>query len=310
MNKTNFSYKSKDNIKIYGCCWTNDNVPIKGVVQIAHGMGEHIGRYEEFAKYLGDHGYIVYGNDHRGHGRTGEIANQRGYFSDQHGWEKVVSDMAHLTNIIRKNHPHLPIFLFGHSMGSLLSRDYIMRYGDRVKGVILSGTSGSLGIRGMFGQMFVRLEMKIKGPKAPSPLMYKLSFEAFNDPFEPAKTHFDWLSRDEEEVDKYIKDPLCGGVFTTSFFHDLIKGTRKVNAQQNINKVSKELPIYIFSGEMDPVGNYSKGVLEVYNQYKKADIKDVSIKIYANGRHEMLNEINKYEVYKDILNWIEAHNEP
>ncbi|NLM13885.1 MAG: alpha/beta hydrolase [Epulopiscium sp.] len=308
MDKTDFAYQSRDNIKIYGRRWMNYNVPIKGVVQIAHGMGEHIGRYEEFAKYLGNHGYIVYANDHRGHGRTGELANQRGYFSDKHGWEKVVSDMAHLTNIIRKNHPRVPVFLFGHSMGSLLSRDYIIRYSDRIKGVILSGTSGSLGIRGILGQILVWLEMKIKGPKAPSPLMYKLSFEAFNDKFQPAKTHFDWLSRDEEEVDQYIKDPFCGGVFTTSFFNDLIRGTRTINIQENINKVSKELPIYIFSGEMDPVGNYSKGVQEVYNQFKKAGIKDVSIKIYANGRHEMLNEINKYEVYKDILNWIETHN--
>lgn len=307
MIKMDFTYKSKDNIRIYGCCWMNHNMPVKGVVQIAHGMGEHIGRYEDFAKFLVNHGYIAYGNDHRGHGRSGEIANQRGFFSDAHGWEKVVMDMAHLTHIIRKNHPQLPVFLFGHSMGSLLARDYIIRYGDKIKGVILSGTSGDLGFRGILGQVFAQLEMKLKGPKAASPLMYKLSFEAFNDRFEPAKTHFDWLSRDEEEVEKYIKDPFCGGIFTTSFFNDLIRGTRKVNAQQNINKISKELPIFILSGAMDPVGNYSQGVSEVYSKFKKAGIQDLSIKIYANGRHEMLNEINKYEVYKDILDWLETH---
>jgi alpha-beta hydrolase superfamily lysophospholipase len=270
-------------------------------------MAEHAGRYERFADALTKAGYAVYANDHRGHGKTAGSPEEVGYFADENGWEKVVEDMHTLTGIIKKECPKKPFFLFGHSMGSFLSRHYSMLYAKELTGLVLSGTGGDPGVMGKIGLFIAKMDAKIHGKKAKSGIMNKLSFGAFNGAFKPNRTDYDWLSRDNAEVDKYISDPWCGAVFTAGFFCDLLGGLSYINKKENIAKIPKSLPIYIFSGAKDPVGANTKGVSQVYNALKDTGIGDVTIKFYEDGRHEMLNEINRDEVFKDVIAWMNKH---
>ena len=308
VNKTLFTYQTNDGTEIYANKWKveNEETP-RAIVQIAHGMAEHIERYNSFSNELISHNLFVYGNDHRGHGKTGTNSKSFGYFADEHGFEKVVNDMSALTNIIKMDYPDIPIILFGHSMGSFLSRRYIQLHGDRIDGVILSGTGGDPGLMGKIGRMIAKREMKKNGPQTPSPLMNKLTFGSYNKGFAPTRTEFDWLSRDAAEVDKYIEDPFCGGVFTAGFFNDLLEGIEIINNPSNIAKIPMNLPIYLLSGSKDPVGRNTKGVMKTYQAFIKAGIRDVTYKLYDNARHEILNEINRDEVAADIIHWISDH---
>lgn len=306
MEKNNLFFSSRSGINVYFNKWFDEKIRPKAVVQIAHGMAEHIDRYSDFAKTLTTEGFIVYGNDHRGHGKTAGYPENIGYFADENGWNLVVEDMHELTNIIRKENPDLPIFLFGHSMGSFLSRSYIQIYCKDVDGVILSGTGGDTGLLGYMGILLAKGEMRRKGKKNRSRRMDRLSFGSFNNSFKPNRTDFDWLSRNNNEVDKYVEDPYCGEIFTAGFFYDFLRGIKDLVKKRNIDKISKCLPIYLIAGEKDPVGKNGKAITETYNSYKKAGIKDVSYKIYEDARHEILNEINKYEVYEDIINWLNS----
>ncbi len=307
MNFENFVFNSQDGTKITGYKWIPKDVKIKGVVQISHGMAEHAARYDEFAVTLGKAGYAVYANDHRGHGKTAGSLENAGYFADENGWKLVIDDLYAVTKIAKSEYPNIPLFLFAHSMGSLLARNYISIYYKDIKGVILSGTGGDPGLLGIIGMFIAKREAKKKGKKFPSLFLNKLSFGTFNKAFMPTRTDFDWLSRDEKEVDKYIADPYCGFVCTAGHFVDLLGGIKLINSAENINKIPKDLPIYLFSGEMDPVGANTKGVTQVYNSFKKAGIKDLEIKFYKNARHETLNEINKKEVYADVISWLDKH---
>ncbi|MEH7381485.1 lysophospholipase [Bacillus sp. JJ1533] len=306
MTCTDLTFSTDDGVTIFYKKWESPEAIRKGIVQIAHGMAEHIERYDLFVKSLIKEGYIVYGNDHRGHGKTGTNANLLGFFAEENGFDLVVKDMLQLTDIIQKDHPNVPIFLFGHSMGSFLARRYIQTHGDKLTGVILSGTGGDPGLIGKVGIRIAQLEMKRKGKKAKSPLMNKLTFGSYNKAFSPNRTEFDWLSRDDKEVDKYIQDPLCGGIFTAGFFYDLVDGVAKVNSHNANKNIPKGLPMYFIAGDKDPVGNYSKGVLKSADMYKKLGIKDVTVQLYENSRHEILNELNKEKVYKDVINWLDT----
>lgn len=303
-----FTFKGSDGKGIYTHKWLPDSgQEIKAVVQIAHGMAEHSARYERFAETLTASGYGVYANDHRGHGQTAGAIEDLGLYADDNGWDLVVSDMSRLTTIIKEAHPALPVFLFGHSMGSFLARDYMFTYGDTIDGVILSSTGGDPGMLGSAGIMVSKIESILRGKNAQSPFMDKLSFGSFNKAFKPNRTSFDWLSSVDEEVDKYVNDPYCGTVFKAGFFNDLLKGIKKINKTSNIKKIPQTLPVYLFSGTNDPVGDFTKGVKQAYKSYEKAGIKDLSLKFYENGRHEMLNEVNREEVYQDIISWFENH---
>ncbi len=308
MKSVDFKLTSEDGKKIHVYSWgiEKNNNP-RAVVQIAHGMAEHGKRYGDFAQALVNNGYMVYANDHRGHGKTAGTIEKLGYFADKNGWDLVVKDVYLLTQTIKSKHPDLPVFLFGHSMGSFLARDYISLFGKEIKGVILSGTSGDPGFLANIGTWLTKLECFLKGKKAKSPLMNKLSFGSLNNAFKPVRTDFDWLSQDNEEVDKYINDPFCGTVFTSGFFNDLLQGIKNIHKPDIIQAIEKDLPIYIFSGEKDPVGKNTKGVLEVVKEYQKAGIKDVTHKFYMNGRHEMLNELDREKVIKDVIQWLDDH---
>ncbi len=308
MKSDTFSFKASDGTKIAAYRWLPEaKSNIKAAVQIAHGMAEHAARYDRFAKELVKSGYAVYANDHRGHGKTAGALENVGYFADEKGWDKVVDDMRVLNGIIKKENPKVPIFLFGHSMGSFLSRQYSMLYGSDIKGLILSGTGGDPGLLGKIGLLLAKREAKRKGSKTRSPLLDKLSFGAFNKAFKPNRTNFDWLSRDNAEVDKYVADPYCGDVFTAGFFCDMLGGLAFINDSKNIARIPKELPVYLFSGSMDPVGANTKGVLQVFNSLVKAGIRDVTYKFYQDARHETLNETNRDEVFQDVIAWLNQH---
>ncbi len=306
MKAKTFTIKGKGGAKVFVYSWLPDTKPA-AAVQIAHGMAEHAARYERFAEALTKAGFAVYANDQRGHGKTAGPLEKVGWVAEKDGWELIIDDLHQLSDTIRKEHPGIPLFLFGHSMGSFLSRSYIARWGGDLKGVVMSGTGGNPGLLGKVGALVAGLEKKIRGGKAKSPLLTSLSFGAFNKPFKPNRTEFDWLSRDNAEVDKYVADPYCGGVFSTGFWVDFLKGLGALYRSDYLPKVPKSLPIYLFSGEKDPVGNNAKGVKEVYDSYKKAGFTDVSIKIYPNGRHEMLNETNRAEVFRDVIDWLKKH---
>ncbi|WP_243494697.1 alpha/beta hydrolase [Priestia aryabhattai] len=302
--KQSFYYRGHQEKEIFAQKWNVENHSAKGVVQIAHGMAEHIGRYEYFANVLTQHGYIVYGNDHRGHGQTALKDEDKRFFAEENGFDTVVYDMIALTKHISTEHSDLPIFLFGHSMGSFLTRRYIQLDTDHIQGVILEGTGTVDALARNGGTLIAKLQMKVKGERSPSPLLDKLSFGKYNKAFEPARTSFDWFTRDHEVIDAYINDSNCGGVFTTGFFYDLLTGIKQISNLANIKLVPSSLPIYLVSGEYDPVGNYTKGVVKVYNDFKKAGLQDVSYRFFKECRHELLNELNKDEVIEDILNWL------
>lgn len=300
-----FKFKDSEGKEIFVYKWLPRDKDVKGVIQIAHGMTETALRYNYFAEKLNEEGYVVYANDHRGHGKTSMGTDNLGYIADDDGFHWMVDDLKELTDIIRKEYPDKPLTLFGHSMGSFLSQRYAELYGESIDFLILSGTNGKPKKITKVGAIIARLEMKRHGRKHISKLMDKLSFGDFNNKFKPNRTQYDWLCSVEEEVDKYIDDEYCGFICTSSFYYDLIKGLWTIHQEDNLRKIPKDLPIYIFAGDRDPVGYSSKGILNLFNCYNRIGIKDVKYKLYKDGRHEMLNEKNKDAVILDILNWIE-----
>ncbi|HBE9444038.1 hydrolase, alpha/beta fold family protein [Clostridioides difficile] len=304
MKCTNFTFKGEEGLDIYTYKWEDENIKNpKAVVQIAHGMAETAQRYETFAKVLTKNGYIVYINDHRGHGKTAKIIENVGHLAEKEGFRCLVEDMYTLTNIIKKENEDLPIYLFGHSMGSFASQRYIMDYSNNLSGLILCGSNGRQGIILNLAHMIINREIKKYGRRSRSNKINDLIFggEIIR---RNEKTKFDWLSRDKEQVEKYINDPFCGVVCSCGFFYDLIQGLKEIEDKENLKKVPLDVPIYIISGDKDPIGKNGKGVLRLRDRYIKLGVKDVTCKLYKGGRHELLNEINKEEVFEDVICWL------
>lgn len=304
MQKSTFTFKDHDNKDIFVYKWLPDG-KAKAIIQISHGMAEHAARYGRFAEALTSVGYGVYANDHRGHGKTAATEANRGSLGTG-GWKSTVLDIKELTDLIKKENPGLPVFLFAHSWGSFMGQNYIQDFGDAIKGVVLSGSNGKQGMIGI-GLKLTTMLIKKKGPNSPGTFMDKLSFGNFNAKFKPAKTNFDWLSRDEAEVQKYVNDPWCGFVCTNSFFYELLNGLKHIWTPENEAKIPKSLPIYIMAGANDPVSMQTKGLQELIKRYTQLGIADLTSKFYAGGRHEMLNETNREEVTKDIIAWFDRH---
>lgn len=294
--------KANDGKELYIYCWDKVEKP-KAMIQISHGMAEHAGRYKEFAEYLNKQGFIVYASDHRGHGKTAGIIEDLGYIGED-GFNKIVEDKHLVFEKMKQEYPKLPRFLFGHSFGSFISQEYILRYGSELNGVILSGSAAQKGLQIYVGRVVTSIERFIFGERKHSNLMENLSFGSFNKRFKKDGYKFAWLSSDLNQVKKYEEDAFCGTVFPTGFFYYLMKGLKKLYKKERLASIPKELPIYIISGENDPVGGYGKLIKDLFKIYKETGIKDVQIKLYQGFRHEVLNETNKNQVYVDILNWL------
>lgn len=310
MKGSRYTFKSEDLRDISAVKWIpEDEDNIVGAVQIFHGMAEHIERYDDFASFLNENGFVVIGNDHRGHGKSLVKEGDTGIFSEDPGWDKVVNDTRKVTMQLKDQHRDLPLFIFAHSMGSFIARDYISRWGDDFSGVILSGTGNQPLFLMDIMTFLARTEMLFRGKRHRSNLLDGLSFGAFNKPFEPgAPTAFEWLSRDRDQVDKYVADPLCGFICTAAHFRDMATGLKIVCSPSIYSKVPVDLPIFLYSGENDPVGG-KKGslVTKVFEHYKSAGVKDVTMALNKDGRHESVNETNKDEVYRIFLDWLKKH---
>lgn len=278
----------------------------RAIVQIIHGIAEYIGRYDEFMSFLADNGIIAVGTDHLGHGKSIESEEQTGFFAYDNGWDYVVRDEEVLRLAMHENYPELPIIVFGHSMGSFMTRTLLIRYPNAFNAAIISGT-GNQGAALVNGGLFMgNLVTGLRGAHHYSKFLNNLAFGSYNKIYENPKTEYDWLSRDEANVQKYIDDPLCGFIPSCSLFRDMMTGVKFITNKKNLTAMNKDMPVYFMSGDMDPVGECGKGVQKAYNNFLEAGMKDVSIKLYPGGRHEMLNEINKDEVYADILAWLNS----
>lgn len=302
MRSDTLSVTATDGTPLHVYRWSPDGDPV-AIVQIAHGMAEHAGRYERFAKALTDAGYVVYAEDHRGHGVTSETTGS-GYLADGDGFDTVAEDFVSVFDVASDEHPGLPRVLFGHSMGSMLARHFATRHSGDISALVLSGTAGDPGLLGRAGKVVATAEAKLRGKRTPSPLMNRLVFGEYNKAFKPNRTDFDWLSRDNAEVDAYVADPHCGKVFSSGFYADLLSGLERINSEEHVASVRKDLPILLISGDQDPVGANGKGVEAVGAQYEKLGVTDVTVILYPGARHELLNEINRDEVTEGILSWL------
>lgn len=277
--------------------------PPRAILQISHGMCEYIERYEDFIDFLTGHDILVCGNDHLGHKNSVDSKDKLGFFAPQNGWTYLPEDLAALTKIIKEQYPDIPNFLLGHSMGSFISRLYITKYHELIDGVIICGTAGSNPAIGL-AEIITNLVKKIKGPYYRSKLINMLMFGAYNSKYEKSRTTHDWITRDEAAVDKYLDDEYCTFIFTASAFCDLVKMLKTVSENSWYDSVPKKLPFYLISGDMDPVGNWGKGIEEVKTRLEKKNLEDFSSKLYKDYRHEILNEVGKETVYEDILIWL------
>ena len=303
VNRTDESFLSSDGKNRIHYFVYRPSGQIKGVVQISHGMCEHIGRYEDFAAYLSKQGFAVYGHDHLGHGCSAPDKHDLGFFGEDFGWQHLVDDVYEITKIAKREYPMHKIFLIGHSMGSFIARLYFMKYGKNLSGLILSGTSGGNQLNNV-GLVLTDFMIKTKGKRHRSKLLKKMMFGNYNKRYSEHRTENDWISRDNEIVDTYNADEYCTFTFTNAAVKDLLTMLKMISDDCWAESVPKEVPVFLLSGDMDPVGDYGKGVKKVYERLRNAGVKEVSLKLYPGGRHEMLNETNRSEVYADILSWL------
>lgn len=290
---------AEDGHKIHTQLWQPDGDSAV-TIQVVHGLGEHADRYARFAAAAVERGYTVCAHDHRGHGQHAE---HPGYFAVTKGWDCVVNDVDVVNEFVRQTLPGIPVVLLGHSMGSYIAQNFAMYHSARLAGLILSASAWPPKFKLLPAFIIAHVEAWRLGASANSRLLNKLGFSDFNKPFKPARTDLDWLTRDEDEVDKYIDDPLCGGPYTCGLWRDLFGGLLQIYSDNSLRRISTELPILITGGELDPVGG-DKGMGRLATHYAQTLHSRLKIRIYPEGRHEMLNEVNRDEVTQDWLDWI------
>lgn len=305
MSRSEFYYNSSDGkTKIRAIKWIPEN-EIKAVLQISHGMLEHIERYEEFAEYMAEHGVLVAGNDHIGHGNSVLGEECRGYFGEKDGNIVLIEDMHTLMNIIQEQYHNKPYFILGHSMGSFLTRQFITEYGNEIDGVVISGTGQQpLGLI-KFGILVTKLIASFKGWNYRSKFVDFLALGGNNNKFKPARTKFDWLTRDDGIVDDYISDSRISFIFTLNGFYNMFKGMLRMNEPKKLEQIPKNLSMIFLSGENDPVGRFGKDVIKVFNMYEDLKLSNISMKLFKGDRHEILNELDREQVYEEILMWLD-----
>lgn len=296
------STDSKNNLNVI--IWETEKEPL-GVLQIVHGMAEYIDRYDNFAKYMTEHGFNVIGHDHLGHGHSVSDERDYGFFAEENGDKIIIEDMHSITQYAREKWEELPNFILGHSMGSFCLRQYLTKYSNDVFGAIIMGTGWIPSAAALLGKTIATNTCKSKGSHTVNPLLIKLTIEPYNKPFAPARTNCDWLSRDEKQVDLYVNDKLCGFDFTAGAYKDFFTILEKIAKNRQLIGMRKSLPILITSGSVDPVGG-KKACEKLNAQYERCGIDDVTLKLWENDRHEILNELDKSDVYQYIYNWLKS----
>ena len=286
--------------------WTPCLSPVRGVVQLAHGVSEYGRRYEPFARFLCENGFAVLAHDHLGHGLSAAEGQPRIYFGPEHGWDYVVEDLASLQQRTARVFGDVPYFLFGHSMGSFITRTYLIRHPGTVRGAVLCGTGHQSPLLVAAGKQVVAGEIRKLGPAAHSVRADSLVFGSYNKKFAPARTRFDWISADPGNVDAYIADPMCGEDATLGLMRDMLEGIAFLTREESIRKMDKSLSVFFISGDEDPVGDMGRGVERACRAFRRAGLRDVSIKLYHGLRHEILNEKSRRFVYQDVLDWLTA----
>jgi alpha-beta hydrolase superfamily lysophospholipase len=303
-SSANFTFTAEDGHELYVHAWLPQGEP-KAVVQIVHGMAEHAARYEALALALNAKGIAVYGNDHRGHGRSLAPGQILGHMAHSRSFDRSVRDVEKLAEHLRAEHPGKKLVLLGHSMGSFYVQRLLYTCPDLIDVAVLSATSGKPPPIATAGRGVARLERMRAGKDRPSGLLQALSFGDFNKKFAPNRTDFDWLSHDEAEVDKYIADPFCGFAVSTQTWVDLLDATSTLTEPANVGIIPKDLPIYIFGGTRDAVGEMGKGVDKLVRAYRAAGL-NFDVRMYEDGRHEMMHESNRAEVIADCVTWIDG----
>lgn len=287
------------------CLWQGENTGKNTVVQLVHGMAEHMDRYDRAAQALCAAGYVVIGHDHLGHGPLAK-AEEHGFFADKDGWGHLVEDIYAVHGEARRRFPKAKFVLFGHSMGSFAVREYLLCHGVDLAACAISGTGWYPAPLCFAARTAAALCGVFGGWKKPAPLVNAIAFSGNNKPFE-YRTGFEWLSRDEKEVDKYVTDPLCGFLFTARGYYDMFTGLQGISKVSRLSVMKKETAVYFMSGDCDPVGQNGKGVETVAAQFRNAGMRDVTVKLYPGGRHELLNETNRDEVTRELIAWLDAH---
>jgi alpha-beta hydrolase superfamily lysophospholipase len=301
MPGSEFDFRADDGHTLLARRWLPESPP-RAIVQIAHGLAEHSARYARLAAALNSAGYAVYANDHRGHGPKAAAADL-GHFADKDGWDKVVGDLWTFNRRIAAEQPGNPIVFLGHSLGSFLGRGFIAKHSDALAGVALSGSNGKPPMIATLGRLIAREERVRLGKRGKSDLIFQLWFGEFNKPFKPSRTDSDWLSRDEKEVDAFVADPLCGFPFTTQLAIDVLDALPHVTSRKSLAAIHKDLPIFVFSGERDPVGANIKGLIQ---DLKATGFTQLTTRLYPGARHETLNETNRDEVTRNFIAWLDG----
>ena len=299
-----FYYPSCGAGNIRARCWKPDIAPV-GIVQLVHGIAEHVERYDDFAAFLNAQGYLVVAQDHMGHGKSGGENLARGYFYG--GWFSAVGDTYRLIQDTMQQYPDMPYILFGHSMGSFVARTILARYPDSgITGCIICGTGWMPDAVLAMGKSMGSIVAKLCGEEKPSKLLHNVMFGSYNNRVEHPRTACDWLSRDSKVVDAYVADPNCGFIASAGLARDMLTGIQYIQKAETLNMMNRQTPVYFIAGNDDPVGNFGAGVLQAAEAFRNVGMESVSSKLYPLCRHEILNEINKEEVYQDIVKWIQS----
>ncbi len=301
MPGSEFELRTDDGLSLLARRWLPEGRP-RAVVQIAHGLAEHSARYARLAAALNAAGYGAYANDLRGHGPKAAAADL-GHFAGEDGWTKCVGDLKALNRLIAAEQPGVPIVFLGHSLGSFLGRQFVAEHSEALAGAAYSGSNGKPPPIATLGRLFARIERLRLGRRGKSKLLVQMWFGEYNKSFKPARTAFDWLSRDPQVVDAYVADPLCGFPFTTQLAIDVLDALPFLSSPASLAPIRKDMPIYVFSGEHDPVGANIQGLIDAL---KSAGFVKLTTRIYPGARHETLNETNRDEVTHDLIAWLDG----